>query len=88
MRYFSALTSVRIIGDAEKKKCIKKKKTLIHVTPRTNKTQINKKNDVQIKSLDLMEKVNRMKVHFAVDMLIMVHQKEDDYHYRIDLGIV
>ena len=90
-KYFAALTSIRITGDAGKKSILKKEKkdTLIQVTTtRTNKTQINKKNDVQIKSLDLMEKVNRMKVHFVVDMLIKVDQKEDDYHYRIDLEIV
>ncbi len=61
-----------------------KKHTHTNNKQRTNKTHTDKTIKAQIKSLDLMGKVNHMKVYFVVDILIMVDQKEDDDHYQID----
>jgi len=78
--------SIKITGDAEKKN-IRIKNTLTQIT-REGQTKAHtykkEKQKVQIKSLDLMEKVNQMKVYFVVDMLLIGNQKEDDDHYQID----
>jgi hypothetical protein len=78
--------SIKITGDAEEKKYMYKKNTLTRITreEQTKHIHIRRKTNQKLKSLDLMEKVNQMKMYFVVDMLIMMDQKEDDDHYQID----
>lgn len=86
--------SVKRTDDGEKKKyiyvCIKtsmltRNNKRVEQNKTTSIRRRGKKHNVRIKSLDLMEKVNRKKMDFVVvDMWIVGYQRVDDDRYQID----